>query len=54
VPTGVYGQECDLATHLPAGTSLDTVDPVAASRAAHILDMQALKLQAQRNGFKVY
>lgn len=54
VPAGPFGQECDLANHLPAGTNLSSVDPVAKSRAAHILDMQALKLTAQRYGFTIY
>lgn len=53
VPTGPFGTECDLASHLPAGTGIGQLDAVNKSRAAHILDLQMLKTKAQRSGFPI-
>jgi phospholipase C len=54
VPPGPFGQECDIANLMSSSSSSSSNTMAAKTRAAHIFDMQSLKLMAQRNGFTIY
>lgn len=51
VPIRPYGLDCLIEQLLPSGASLLGLDPVAKSRAEHLLEIQTLKTLAQRYGF---